>query len=61
MRADSEEEHMSLIKAKRERIRELNDAFRKTLDPALGKSADVRRSQQSSHASQSERLKRSMR
>jgi hypothetical protein len=38
MRADCEEEHMSLIEnTKRERIRELNDAFRKILDPTLGK------------------------
>jgi hypothetical protein len=37
MRADSEEEHMSSTEAKRARIRELNDAFRTTLNPQLGK------------------------
>jgi hypothetical protein len=37
-RVDCVEEHMSLTdKQTRERIRELNDAFRKTLDPTLGR------------------------
>jgi hypothetical protein len=37
-RVDCVEEHMSLTdKQTRERIRELNDAFRKTFDPQLGR------------------------